>query len=101
MLLQIHCIDFTSDIETIELCSFRGIRFDRRNGCVILSTEHERHDYIFPMDYPAYERLVGEINALVKQNVPLMGLENGHVFRCRKGELRRDSAQDKMTAVAL
>lgn len=96
MFAKIRCIDFTSDVETIELCLFRGIRYDRRNSCVVLSTEHDRHDYIFPIDYSQYERLVGEIEQAIRSNAPHIVFEDGKVFRCRKGELRREAPQNNM-----
>lgn len=96
MFAKIHCIDYTSDQLTTELCSFKGIRYDWPHRSVILSTEHDRHDYIFPMDMDAYERLTSELEAAIRSNAYIINFTGGNVFRCRKGELRRVDPQNNM-----
>lgn len=98
MFAKIHCIDYTSDQLTVELCSFKGIRYDWPHRSVILSTEHDRHDYIFPMDMEYYERLTTELEAAIKANADIVRFEGGLVYRCRKGELRRSEPQNDMHA---
>lgn len=100
MYIKIQCVDYVSDKETVEFCKFRGIRYDRRTDSAVLSTEHDNHDYVFPISEPQYERLMGEIENVIKSGSKLMVFENGKVFRCKKGQLHRDSFQDKMVAVA-
>lgn len=97
MYIKIHCVDYVSDKETVEICEFRGIRYDRRTDCAVLSTEHDNHDYVFPVSEPHYESLIGEIEQAIRTKANMISLDNGSVFRCKKGQLRREAFQDKMS----
>lgn len=98
MFIKIDCVDYTSDKKTVEICSFRGIRYDYRTNVAILSTEHDRHDYIFPLSEPNYERLVSELELAARSNANIVRLEKGQVFRCKKGQMRRADIQNDITA---
>lgn len=99
MFIKIHCVDYMSDYEKVEYCLFRGIRYDSRLESAVLSTEHENHDYVFPISPSHYDALMDEIETAIKADAKLITLEKGKVFRCRKGQIRRDSLQDQMRVV--
>ena len=92
MYLKINCVD-PFDNEMVEICSFHGIRYDKLNRSVVLSTEHTNHDYVIPLEEDGYHMLVVELERAIAKGCSIVALENGKVFRCRRGEKRRTEYQ--------
>ncbi|WP_026505571.1 hypothetical protein [Butyrivibrio sp. NC3005] len=82
-----------SDYQTNEICTFYGIRYDKRYNTAVISTDHQKHDYVVPMTETKYEQMVDEI-AIVAKEHNLFYMKNGVIFRCRKGEIRTGEPQN-------
>ena len=50
-----------------EICTFKGIRYDASSKIAILSTEHDNHDYLMPLE-PKVFKISGS---------PLIRVESG------------------------
>ncbi len=98
MLLRITCVD-PLDNEITEICSFHGIRYDKMNRSVVLSTEHTNHDYVIPLEEDGYRMLVVELERAIEEGRSIVSLEEGKVFRCRRGEKRRTEFQSHIRVV--
>ncbi len=83
----------SNDNKFREISTFYGIRYDRRYNSAVVSTEHQKHDYVIPMTEDKYEILVREIESAAKDH-KLIELKGGVVFNCRKGEMRVGDPQD-------
>ena len=49
MFLMFDVIEYPEDERIPEICTFRGIRYDKESKIAILSTEHDNHDYLMPV----------------------------------------------------
>lgn len=83
MYLKFNCFSENDAYET-EICSFYGIRFNKI-GFAILSTEHEKHDYLLPMDEEAYEEFLSLIAEEIASGTEIAAISGGPVYRVTKG----------------
>ncbi len=83
----------SNDNKFREISTFYGIRYDRRYNNAVISTEHQKHDYVIPMTEENYEMLVTKIESAAKEHT-LIELKGGVVFNCRKGEMRTGEPQN-------
>ncbi|MBR4670213.1 MAG: hypothetical protein IKO84_06410 [Butyrivibrio sp.] len=92
MYIAMQCSDSNGALNT-EVCTFYGIRYDSRYRSAVISTEHLNHDYVVPMDPSDYENAVKQIMEAMKGQVELINIEQGVVYRGRKGESRHVDPQ--------
>ncbi|MCR5627987.1 MAG: hypothetical protein K6F99_11745 [Lachnospiraceae bacterium] len=85
MYLSFTCVDVNGEINR-EICSFQGIRFNI-NGFAVLSTEHNVHDYILPIDNEHYTVLINNLENLIKTGPSIIRLAKGKVYRVRKNAM--------------
>ena len=77
---------YSKDVKpSTEICTFEGIRYDSSSGLAILSTEHNQHDYVLPMDEATYLRLTQGICSLIGQGVSLINLTGSPALRVKHG----------------
>jgi len=92
MYIAMQCSDSNGTLNT-EVCTFCGIRYDTRYKSAVISTEHLNHDYVIPMEANDYENAVRQIMEAMKNHADLINIEEGIVFRGRKGESRHVEPQ--------
>ncbi|SKB85848.1 hypothetical protein SAMN06296386_10710 [Lachnospiraceae bacterium] len=85
MLLKVSCIS-EDGTNGVEICTLYGIRFNKQ-GFAILSTEHEKHDYLIPMTEEAYDMLCKSYVACAKSGAAVVELVGGSVYRLRKNAM--------------
>lgn len=57
-----------------EICTFKGIRYDASSKIAILSTEHDNHDYLMPLEPKVFEGVVDQIHGFISQSMMKPGL---------------------------
>ncbi len=83
MLIEMNVKKDLSDLNPLpELCEFKGIRLNNF-GCVVIQTNHNRHDYIMPMEKDSYVELEKKIKEAYLKKAKLIEL-SGDVYRVHK-----------------
>lgn len=92
MYIAMQCADSNGTLNT-EICTFYGIRYDTRYRSAVISTEHQNHDYVVPMDPKDYESAANQVMEAMKSHAVMIKIEKGIVCRGRKGESRHVNPQ--------
>ncbi len=85
MLLKVTCHS-EDGTDGVEICTIYGIRFNKQ-GFAVLSTEHEKHDYLIPMTEESYLVLCQSYISCVKGGAKVMELVGGSAYRLRKNSM--------------
>ncbi|WP_026491503.1 hypothetical protein [Butyrivibrio sp. XPD2002] len=93
MYIAMHCINATNDLQD-EICKFYGVHYDNRYKSCVISTDHQHHDFVMSMTEADYKTFYNQmLAALAADGGNVISLENAHVFRCRKNEIRHGENQ--------
>ena len=93
MLLKVTCIS-EDGTNGIEICTLYGIRFNKQ-GFAVLSTEHEKHDYLVPMKEDAFNILCKTYIECAKEGANVIELVGGSVYRLRKNAMFLEKVDSK------
>lgn len=108
MFLKFNVVENPADEPVPEICTFLGIRYDKESKLAIMSTEHDNHDYLMPVEsVKAYtylsDKLYGYLSKALITKGLMVVIGGSPVFRVKHGSVTKIEDTEKyrydMTAI--